>query len=293
MKHIFIFTLCCLLLCGCGSPTPTVLPTPTEAPPADVPQTLPETMGDPIPTFLPTLYVEEGQSVDCDLNGDGTLETVEIEIVKLSEYMEYRTLRVTGSGVSISAGETMIQSRARICLTDLDFDGVYEILFSGDIASDDYITYACRWTNQSLVPIPFSGEVRDNVSSGPQYVDGSVETVENGVVTLSSHLFMLGTYLGYRPYELKADGSIAPADGSIWEFRGNDFWMETSMDLSAELPAGTKLRLTGADGVSQVWYVREDGQEGSLLLAKSVDKWGWCINGVHELDCFVMLPYAG
>ena len=151
----------------------------------------------------------------------------------------------------------------------------------------------CRWTESGLQAIPFAADVRDSVNSSLQHVDGRVEMAENGIVTLSSHLFMLGTYMGFRPYELKEDGSIAPVDGSIWEFARNDFWLETAADLSAGLPAGTKLRLTGADGVGEVWYVTEDGSTGSLALEKSVDKWGWQINGLHELDCFVELPYAG
>lgn len=284
MKRIFLFTLCTLLLMGCGPSAPAATPTPTDAP-----QTLPETMGDPIPTFLPTLWVEEGQKLDCDLNGDGEIETVEIESVKVNEYMEYRTLRVSGGGLSISAGETMIQYGARICLTDLEYDGVYEIFLSGDVASDDYITYGCRWTGSSLAPISFAAE-----DGGSAYsMNGCVVETGTGLFWISDHLFMLGTYLGYRAFTMGIDDRIEPADGYIWEFRDNDFWLETAADLTEELPAGTKIRLTGADGVSQVWYVTEDGREGSLSLSESEDKWGWCINGLHELECFVMLPYAG
>lgn len=275
MKKLFILTLCALLLFGCGKAE-----SETEAAPAV--EKAPAATATPAP--VPTVYVEEGMVTVIDLDGDGEKEQIEIEIVQVNEYMEYRTVRVTDGSVSQSAGETMIASSARIALTDLDGNRIPEILFSGDIASDDYITYACRWTDSGLQPITFGGEL---------YVDGCVEKVENGVVTLSSHLFMLGTYLGCLPYEMKEDGGIGPVDGSHWEFLRNEFWMETAMDLSEELPAGTKLRLTAADGVGEVWYVTEDGRTGSLTLTESEDKWGWCINGVHELECFVVLPYAG
>ena len=279
MKRIFVLTLCAALLGGCGkeaAPTPTAEPTPI-----------------PTQTPIPTTFVEEGMVTVIDLDGDKEKEQIEIEIVPVNEYMAYRTIRITDGELAQRAGETMIESSARIVLCDLDGDRVPEILFSGDVASDDYITYACRWTESGLQAIPFAADVRDSVNSSLQHVDGRVEVAENGIVTLSSHLFMLGTYMGYRPYELKEDGSIAPVDGSIWEFAGNDFWLETAADLSAELPAGTKLRLTGADGVGKVWYVTEDGSTGSLALEKSVDKWGWQVNGLHERDCFVGLPYAG
>lgn len=281
MKRILIFILCALLLSGCSGTAPSPIAAPTAAPTAE-----------PTPSPFPTVYVEKGMATVIDLDGDGEKEQIEIETVQLNEYMEYHTVRVTDGELVQRAGETMIASSPRITLTDLDGDRVPEILLSGDVASDDYVTYACRWTSNGLQAISFSGEVRSDVSSGA-FVDGGVDTAENGTVMLGSHLFMLGTYQGYRPYELKEDGSIGPVEDSIWVFRGNEFWMETAMDLSEELPAGTKLRLTGADGVAQVWYVTEDGRQGSLTLSESEDKWGWCINGVHELECFVELPYAG
>ena len=290
MKRIFVLALCVFLLAGCGGKAPAATPAPTAAPaPTDAPQTLPETMGDPIPTFLPTLWVEEGERLYCDLDGNGETETVEIETVKVSEYMEYRTLRISGSAASVSAGETMIASQARICLTDLESDGVYEIFLSGDVASDDYITHGCRWNGSALAPIAFAQE---NGGSGYS-INGCLTESESGRIWLADHLFMLGTYTGHRPYCLNAEGVIAPVEGSIWEFRGNEFWLETAADLAPELPTGTKIRLTAGDGVGEVRYVTEDGTEGSLPLTESVDKWGWCINGIHELECFVSLPYAG
>ena len=278
MKHIFALALCALLLCGCGK----------EAAPAPAPVSTPEPTPVPTQTPIPTTYVEEGMVTVIDLDGDREKEQIEIETVQVSEYMAYRTVRVTDGERYQSAGETIIESCGRITLCDLDGDRVPEILLSGDVASDDYITYACRWTENGFQAISFAGE-----NGSLSHVDGGVETAENGIFTLGSHLFMLGTYQGYRPYELKADGSIGPVEGSVWEFWRNDFWLEAAIDLNEELPTGTKLRLTAADGVGEVWYVTEDGRKGSLKLEKSADKWGWCINGVHELDCFVMLPYAG
>ena len=272
----FTVLLLCLLLCGCGkeapAPAPTAEPTPA---PTQVP--------------IPAAYVEEGMLTVIDLDGDGEKESIEIETVQVNEYMEYRTVRVTDGSASVSAGETMIASRARICLADLDGDRIPEILFSGDIASGDFITYACRWNGSALVPISF----RDDGGQELLSMDGVVEIADNGVVTLSSHLFMLGTYAACRDYALTGEGFIAPVEGSVYEFRTNDYWLETAAELSEELPVGTKLRLTAADGVGQVWYVTEDGRRGSLPLTKSEDKWGWCINGLHELECFVELPYAG
>ena len=272
MKRLSIVLACCLLLTGCGA----------AAAPAKAPAPTPEQ------TPIPTVYVEEGMLTVIDLDGDGEKESIEIETVKQGEYMEYRTVRITDGHVIQSAGETMIQSRGRITLADLDGDRLPEILLSGDMASDDYVSYACRWNGSALVPISFRCD-----DGGETYMmDGGVELAENGAVTLSRHLFMLGTYGGFREFVMGSDGCIGPVDGSVWEFRKNDFWLETAADLSAELPAGTKLRLTAGDDVGTVWFVTEDGRKGSLALTVS-DKWGWDINGVHELDCFTDLPYAG
>ncbi len=258
-----------------------------------------ETEKDAVSRGILPLNVTSALPYSFDLDGDGAKETIEAAGRKTDEYgnMAY-SLHVTGGKGEDASQETYIIYNPSVWLADLDGDGTVEVFLCGDCGSDDYITYCWRW-NGALESVKFSGEVRNGADAGGDYADGAVESIRNGGLTLGSFTYMLGTYGSERIYRLTEDGGIAPVEGTIWTFPNNSMWLQTSRELSvvlddgtsAVLPSGTRLLLTGTDGVSETYFQTEDGRTGTLSVSRTDA--GWLVSGVNENDCFVSLPYAG
>ena len=263
------------------------------------------------PAYEPASYLPESAlPATLDLNVDGNNETVAVLIKDGDQGFGDHVLVVTDAAGTEHRAETFIQYNSTLCVADIDLDGRFELLLSGDCGSDDYITYAWRWDGE-LRPIRFSGECRRGGSGEPtDYVDGAVEGLScdgpedqptKVYISLGSFTYMLGTYGSVCTYELSADGAIAPVAPARWDFVGNETWLETAVELPVELdgrgasalPAGTKLRLTSTNGVDELHIQLEDGSTGLLAISFSAESFGWQVAGIDENDAFVSLPYAG
>ena len=116
---------------------------------------------------------------------------------------------------------------------------------------------------------------------------------------MGANQYVLGTYGGKRDFAVNDQGLIAPVEGSVWSFEGNETWLKTVKELpvalegvGSVLPAGTELSLTGFDG-DTAYFVTKEGTAGTILLEKNDSFWGWLIDGVEETEYFENLPYAG
>ena len=88
--------------------------------------------------MLPDAIVMRGIAVSMDLDGDGKKETLRWDLVDVDEYTSSLTLTVVDTeGTQINYPTELIGGQA-VYATDMDGDGVVEILLTGDIASDDY-----------------------------------------------------------------------------------------------------------------------------------------------------------
>ena len=240
---------------------------------------------------------------DYDVDGDGETET--LDLVNTGEngrtHWAFTVNGLPAADVYALDAETMY-----LWLTDMDDDGVAEILFSGDLGSDDYIT--CGWHGDTLEPILFTGETRRGQDPAEQTatVDGFM-VFSGWQMYLESWSYQLGTYAAVREYEYK-DGLIAPAhdpwggfDG--WHFLRNRTWLTVTSPVNAFWPDGgetplengTEILITGTDG-NHVFFTTRDGRTGALELQYGSygDGFsGWLIGGVPEDEFFQMLPYAG
>ena len=243
-----------------------------------------------------------------DWDGDGREETIDIQPLKTIGEADGVAfpLQLENDGTVWRSMDPGVWSVA-LYLTDLDSDGSYELFLSGDLGSDDYVTYGWQLTDGDPEPIKFTGEVRYDNVTWVDYVDGSfVDATENGQIRIDSFLYMLGTYGGVRPYAFNDKGEIAPVEGTIWDYPHNDQALTLRTALTAEaaaerngsptgemltLEAGDKLTLTGSDGFSHAWFETADGRFG-ILEAEKQD-WQWFIGGVEENEVFSDIPYAG
>ncbi|MBR6771637.1 MAG: DUF3298 domain-containing protein [Lachnospiraceae bacterium] len=171
-------------------------------------------------------------------------------------------------------------------------DGRSFLLFYGDMASDDYVTYVYEITD---------GQIRQTQEplSGTAIKEGTV-TVER--MELGTRIDVLGTYTAYSNYILAEDGTLHQEGewysiGSTYETHILTNIRELPVTVNGQktvLPAGSKIRLTATDGKGLVRYQRIDSvEEGEIAFTREEDGWSVYIDGVQETEYFEDLPYAG
>jgi len=232
-----------------------------------------------------------------DLDGDSANETVEFVKKQVPDEsdMQY-AVRVTDGGKTAEY-QTQIISDPSLWCADVDYDGVMELLLSGNVMSDDYVLWCLKYRDGALTPVPIadseSGKTGDST-------DCWIERVDGEGLMLGSAQDVLGSYGALRQYEY-ADGALRPAEGSVWTFSRNETWLKTVTavpaayddGLKGAIPAGTSILLTSTDGVSWVRFVDGSGGAGAITIARGGDYWGWSIAGSPDTAYFESLPYAG
>lgn len=250
-----------------------------------------------------------GESVELDLNGDGTAESVELALTRDDEnYMETATLMVNGEAVWSCDWCYVVSAYA----ADLNGDGILEIFVTGDEASSDFTTYCLNYTADGCENISFADASRgENTDEYFDYGYGLVAELKNGVITLSGSQDVLGTYFGSRQFVL-ADGRFEFADDGLWQFphdlEDTELWeSRNALTAKAEIPAtftddgvasagviaaGEKLVITASDKISVAYFAMEDGRTGYLSIAPDTESGGSLVNGIPENDAFESIPYA-
>ena len=245
------------------------------------------------------LEITDKLSYNCDLDGNGSEEEISVIAKKDGDVMHYG-LYLVENGNSFYSAETKIIYNYSVWLADLNSDGKIEIYMSGDMASDDYVTYGWTFGKRGLEPVAFSGDDRPDTYATEQMANGAVTAAEGGELTLRSSVYMLGTYIGTRNYLYGADGTLQPKPDTLWAYTGNENWLKLIRELpvtlsdgsAAKLPAGTSLLLTGSDGVSKAMFRTSDQKTGTIALTRNNESWGWLIGGAAESGYFESLPYA-
>ncbi len=235
-----------------------------------------------------------------DVDGDSVPEVIDLTDSG-EEY--YRLLTVDGELL----GEvfSIDPQTQHLWLTDLDGDGMAELLYCADMGSEDYVTSA--WRADTAEPIRFTMETRGG-KDGREVTDtvnGRI-AFSYGWLFLESYTYQLGTYASVRPYELLDGSVIAPKTtecpwAAAWVFSYNRTYLDltreipVTMDDTGEgtLPAEAQILLLGSDGTRMRFRTR-DGLTGTIMTEyRGGPDGGWFINGVRDTDCFKMLPYAG
>ena len=146
--------------------------------------------------------------------------------------METLTFRVAGSdidgdehaGIAVEdGGETAGWNSEALFYpsayaTDIDGDGIVEILVCGDWASADYATYCLNWDGSTFTPLPFANASRSGDGGDYLYYGyGYVQSIKDGLITLCGSQDVLGTYFGARVFALQ-NGVFEFADDGLWHF---------------------------------------------------------------------------
>lgn len=171
-------------------------------------------------------------------------------------------------------------------------DGRTFLLFDGDVASDDYVTYVYELTD---------GQIR-KVYESPACTEIREGTVTLQGLQLGIRVDMLGTYTVYGDFGMAEDGSLLP-QGEWYEiynpYAGGVLTNIKELPVVVEgketvLPAGNRLWVTGTDmrGILRYQLV-DSAEEGEIYFEYGPNGWPIYIDGVSELEYFEDLPYAG
>lgn len=261
----------------------------------------------------PTLegQLAEGETVQIDLDGDGSVEAVSWAVETTEYGVDCLTLTVQPKSGKALVYATDIVWKPEAFALDLDGDGAMELLLSGDVMSDDYYTVCLRYDGSALYEVLFPDSNRGDSGSGYfRQGYGRIVAIDDGRLTLSGSQDVLGTWFATRQVRL------SPYDR--FEFDDDGFWTREAMDLDdadlweyaaltakvelayvapdgseAILPAGEKLLVIASDKKDTAHFVTPDGRIGVLAISPDYDRrWGWMVNGMGEADCFEYVPYA-
>lgn len=248
------------------------------------------------------------QKIEMDLDGDGAEETVSLRMQGVADE-ECLQIVVTDADGAVYIQDTDIHFVKGMYAVDLDGDGKVEVLLSGDVYSDDYVTWCFHYDGEALAPVPFADANRgDNTDGYFDYGYGMITAIEGNTLTMTGSQDVLGTWMASRVFTLR-DGRFELDDGGLWKMADvtddPDTWAYRCLTLVKELKvtledgsaavlnAGDQFVVTQSDKTSIVYFQTKEGARGSFPIEPNQqDGWGSLIYGAPEYDAFEYLPYA-
>lgn len=262
-----------------------------------------------------TIRIEAGESALCDLDGDGTQETIGITAEENAPDAEedetvYTLYVRAADGTEQKKRSEVLTYKAYALIGDMnEADQSKELFFTQIYVSDDLVTDCLRYeAGSGFIPLYFDEFLFFDT---PACCYGAVEKVEDGLLTVNANVDVLGSRGGVRDFVFK-DGCFTAAPDSIWDFTeytdplDEESWLYFGLKLKADMPAsmdgggdtisaGDTILITGTDAKSFVRFVDKHGKTGTIAIEHNdLDGWGWLIAGRAEQDYFEdELPYAG
>lgn len=226
-------------------------------------------------------YVENEQLADVD--GCGQEEQIQLLHLFDDHGQESYALRVMKKDQQWDSCSP-IRYNPSIWISDLDEDGILEIFFNGDTASDDYSVYGWHLTDTGLQSLSDS---KDGF-----LFTGQITNITAPMVDIRDYHHLLGSRFLSRSYTYDRTNGISVA--FPWTGSKEAAPLVPIRDLpcridgkEAVVPAGTPLWLIQYDGDTQIILQTEDGTQAVLTYADQQ------INGVPESEYFENLIYAG
>lgn len=228
------------------------------------------------------------QPQQFDVDGDGTMEIVELCAESEDEYSDYE-ISVRVDSVKEDIGSYGYYWDAYFIRKE---DGSCGVMFEVDFASDDYTTYLYRLDSKKPVQT-------ENIFAS--FEKGSVQP--NGC-NLEFRVDMLGTWGSSVPYTINDDWTLTTEE-TVYELgNGADCEERRSLTNQAELPVtmdgenqirmlpvGTVIYPMSTDGQTYLDFETEDGKKGRIAVEK-ID-YSIKIDGIDEYSYFSEIPYAG
>ena len=244
-----------------------------------------------------------------DLDGDGAQEEVLVQQEGV-EGEEELALYVFGADGGVVSHTMYVRMMTGAFAADLDGDGLQEILISVDEFSDDYCTFAFRYSDETgLSQLQFANVARGEIEE--DYAEcgyGMVTRAEGNSITLTGSQDVLGTWMASRDFALQGERFETEDDGlyqmldltgdaEIWEYYCLIPTIQIPVKLAdgsdGVLEPGEKFVVTASDRESIVYFETQDGKTGSISVEPDAEYgWGFLVNGEKEENCFEFVPYA-
>ena len=250
----------------------------------------------------------ENETAAIDLDGDGVLETISWTYEEIDEYDAVVDLKIRSEGADDCVeyvSETLYQAAVYVS----DASDLPIIFITGDIMSDDYYTWALTYADGAVTELQFENILRGNLEGG--FCDlgyGYLADISGNSITLTGTQDFVGTYFCPRTFTLQDNAFVLSDDGvfhveaDIDEYTWSDdnyALMTTQLPVTAhyesgdaEMPAGTKLIVTGSDRTSFISFLTIDGEAGSFDLSFDDDEWTFFVGGISEYELFDRVPYC-
>jgi hypothetical protein len=294
MKYIAV--LLCLMLClyGCeaqhgiqdqtGSPAEEQ----PERSPAAEPTSEPAAQGTPAPEE-PFTRVGFNGTIFIDMDFDGLDETISVT------QKDDGTAAAGFSDGDTNFSDTIDPLYVTECFIDdvMKGDGYLELFVTGDMASDDYVTYIYRIKDGATQKCEIYGIVKESDGCGSLLVQETIDvfgtygaecryTLTNGFgFEVSSPYTVLHEGYEDRKITVKRDGLPAQASALGGEYE------------DVLLPSGTELLLTETDCASYGLFKADGDKSIRIAITSKPGEWGWYIGGVLEEEWFDGLSYSG
>lgn len=256
------------------------------------------------------MVLTEDAAEKIDLDGDGAEETIGWTMVAENEYDSFLTLSIVSANGETVHYKTDIQ-RGNVWVADLDGDGRFEILPTGDVMSDDYFTYCLRYENGALCELLFADANRGENTDGYFKAGyGYIDEIAGNAVTLTGSQDVLGTWMASRVFTLTSNDRFELNDGGVWkrqvDVNDEDVWTYGALTLkqpisyvdndgnaAGTLESGEQILITASNKSDTAWFTTRDGRTGALAIESDAGQgWGYLVNGVSESELFEYVPYA-
>lgn len=255
------------------------------------------------------LVLPMDENLEIDLDGDGEAEKVLLRMEGLEDETCLRLI-IEGTDGAMNIYDTWIQYPVICFCIDINGDGVREILLSGDVQSDDYLTWCLNYDLENGIRELSFADANRGMNTGEYLAEGygEIVAIDGNTLTLRGSQDVLGTWMAKRTFTLEND-SFELRDGGMWimqDITEDEFiWEYFCLNPVKEVPVtfedgsegtlvpGEKFVITFTDKVSVAGFVTQDGRKGSIALTHNTEEgWGHMINDVADYEYFEYMPYA-